>query len=100
MDERGTSDRIGLVDWLFRDRETGAITIAQAPNLPLWVFLAAWLLLAVFDPSGWLGTVLEVVRILGLAIWAGLEVWSGVNPFRRILGAGALVWIAWSTLAG
>ena len=35
------------VDWMFRDRTTGAITIAQWPNLPLWLFgglsVAAWL---------------------------------------------------------
>lgn len=35
------------VDWMFRDRTTGAITVAQWPNLPLWLFaglsLAVWL---------------------------------------------------------
>lgn len=100
MDDHSTTGRTGIVDWLFRDRGTGAITIAQPPNLPIWIFIVAWLLTAVFDPSGWPGTVLEVVRTLALATWAVLEVWSGVNPFRRILGAGALAWIAWSLLAG
>ena len=33
--DRGRS----AVDWLFRDRETGEITVAQFPELPLWIFL-------------------------------------------------------------
>lgn len=98
-DPRSASDG-GVFDWLFRNRKTGGTTIAQPPNLPIWIFLAAWVVGAVFDPSGWPGTLLDVVRTLALATWALMEVWSGVNPFRRILGAGALAWIAWSLLAG
>jgi hypothetical protein len=100
MEEGPAAPRTSVVDWLFRDRQTGAITIAQPPNLPIWIFVGAWLLGAVVDPSGWPGTVLEVVRTLALATWAVLEVWSGVNPFRRMLGVGALAWIAGSLLAG
>lgn len=92
--------RAAAVDWLFRDRDTGAITIAQPPNLPIWVFIVAWVLGALLDPSGWLGTALDVVRTLALATWAVLELWSGANPFRRMLGAGALAWIGWSVLSG
>jgi hypothetical protein len=28
-----------FVPWFFRSRETGVITIAQAPNLVLWVVI-------------------------------------------------------------
>jgi hypothetical protein len=28
-----------LLQWFFRNRETGAITIAQAPNLALWIVI-------------------------------------------------------------
>lgn len=100
MDEHPRTGRTGVVDWLFRNRETGDITIAQPPNLPIWVFVVAWVLGAVFDPAGWPGTVLDVVRIVALGTWAVMEAWSGVNPFRRLLGAGALAWIAWSLIAG
>ena len=31
--------------WFFRNRETGEITIVQAPNLALWVVIAAGALL-------------------------------------------------------
>jgi hypothetical protein len=35
----------------------------------------------------------RAVFILGLAVWAWEEVVGGVNWFRRLLGAGALVWM-------
>jgi hypothetical protein len=55
------------VDWLFRNRETGEITVAQFPNLPLWIFLGTvvgrWL---VPEDSGAF-TVLRVVALGALA---------------------------------
>lgn len=75
-----------VVDWLFRDRETGRIVIAQFPNLPLWIFLGTvvgrWL---VPEDSGTF-TVLRVVALVTLGWWAGDEVVRGVNPWRRLLG--------------
>jgi hypothetical protein len=41
-----------FVQWFFRSRETGAITIAQAPNLVLWVVIAAGVLIQVFPSEG------------------------------------------------
>jgi len=35
----------------------------------------------------------RAVFTLGLAVWGWEEAASGVNWFRRLLGAGALVWI-------
>ena len=37
-----------FVQWFFRSRETGVITIAQAPNLVLWVVIAAGVLIRFF----------------------------------------------------
>ena len=75
-----------VVDWLFRDRETGRIVIAQFPNLPLWIFLGTvvgrWL---VPEDSGAF-TVLRVVGLAALGWWAVDEVVRGVNPWRRLLG--------------
>jgi len=79
-----------MFTWLFRNRQTGRITIAQAPNLALAVFGGAWLIRAVLNPSGALGVVLLVVQIGALVIWAGDEIVRGVNPWRRILGATVL----------
>ncbi len=46
-----------MIDWLFRNRQTGEITIAQVPNAPLIVFMVAVAVRFVFHPSGWPGTV-------------------------------------------
>jgi hypothetical protein len=81
------------VNWLFRNRQTGEITIAQAPNPPLWVFLAAAIVQAIFRPTDGVGTALTVVARGALAIWAIDEVARGVNPFRRILGGIVLAGI-------
>ena len=85
-----------MVDWLFRNRETGRITIAQIPNLPLAIFLVATLVRVVFSPAGAVGTAVRVIGTAALLWWAADEVVRGVNPFRRLLGAVVLV----ATLVG
>jgi hypothetical protein len=78
------------IDWLFRNRHTGRITIVQAPNLALWLFLVASVLRALFDPSGGLRTALDVLATAGLLWWAVDEIVRGVNPWRRLLGGVVL----------
>jgi hypothetical protein len=78
-------------DWLFRDRTTGAIVIAQLPNLPLAVFIVAAVIRSVAHPAGTVGIVVGAIATVALLWWAGDEVLRGVNPFRRILGAVVLV---------
>ena len=34
-------------NWFFRNRETGEITVAQFPNVPLWIFFGASLVASV-----------------------------------------------------
>lgn len=80
-----------LVDWLFRSRVTGKITIAQVPNIPLAVFLAASALRLILRPSGPSGTALKVMATGALLWWAVDEVIRGVNPWRRLLGGGVLL---------
>ncbi|KQP24118.1 hypothetical protein ASF25_08370 [Methylobacterium sp. Leaf100] len=81
-------------DWWFRDRRTGAITVAQWPNAPLVMFGlctgADW----AFAPAGPAGTVLRGVGLGALVVWAVDEVARGVNPWRRCLGGGVLVGLA------
>ena len=86
-------------DWFFRNRRTGAITIAQFPNLPLWIFIGALLLRRIADPAGTARTVLDVVSTLALGWWAGDELLRGVNPFRRMLGGGVLALLIVSVFA-
>ena len=76
-----------MVNWLFRDRRTGRITIAQRPNAALAIWIAATAVSLAFDPTGWVGTALTVVGRVALAVWAADELLRGVNPFRRSLGA-------------
>lgn len=80
------------VNWFFRNRHTGGITIAQFPNAPLWIFLGAWAVQQLADDSGDLGTVAGYVATGALGWWAVDEIARGVNPWRRTLGcAGAVV---------
>jgi hypothetical protein len=65
--------------------------IAQFPNPPLLVAFAGWGLAA--GSAGTAHDVGRAVSTLGLAVWAWEETTSGVNWFRRLLGAGALIWI-------
>jgi hypothetical protein len=63
----------------------------QFPNPPLLLAFAGWGLAAVTEGS--VHDVGRAVFTLGLAVWAWEEAAGGANWFRRLLGAGALVWI-------
>ena len=80
------------MNWFFRNRHTGEITVGQRPNAALVVWLLASALKLLFDPSGAIGTALAVVATGALLVWAADELLRGVNPFRRALGTGVLVW--------
>jgi hypothetical protein len=79
-----------VIDWLFRNRHTGEITIAQFPNLPLGLFLVGSALQLLIDPGGGLRTGLRAVAVAGLLWWAVDELLRGVNPWRRFLGGAVL----------
>lgn len=79
-----------MIDWLFRDRNTGRITIAQFPNAALWLFLVATVLQLLLDPTGNLRTGLRLLAAAGLIWWAVDELLRGVNPWRRLLGGVVL----------
>ena len=92
-------DRVGrLVDWLFHDRTTGKIVIAQFPNIPLIAWLVATALAVV--TTGTVHTILGYTATVALLVWAGDELLRGVNPFRRMLGAAVLAWEAFSLIRG
>ena len=75
-----------MFNWLFRNRSTGQITIAQFPNVALGIFIAT-VVVRLFVRTGAPRTVLDVVALLALGWWAVDEMARGVNPWRRILGA-------------
>jgi hypothetical protein len=74
--------------WLFRDRRTGRVVIAQIPNIPLVVWITAASLRWLVD--GDTGTALGVIAMLALVVWAADEIIRGVNPWRRFVGAVVL----------
>jgi hypothetical protein len=82
-----------LLLWCFRNRETGAITIAQTPNLALSVFLVATAILWLTHPTGAISTMVRAVATGSLIVWGLDEVVRGVNPWRRFLGVAVLIYV-------
>lgn len=65
--------------------------IAQFPNAPLLLAFAGLGLAAA--GGGGAHKVGRALFAIGIAVWAWQEATDGVNWFRRVLGAGALVWL-------
>lgn len=82
--------------WFFQNRETGAITIAQAPNLSLWIVIVAGALIWIGHPWGRVGVILDLIFKIAVFVWAADEVLRGVNPWRRCLGAILLCYGVWT----
>lgn len=73
-----------LFDKFFRD-DNGNIVIAQPPNPPLLTWLVATVLkLLPVGPT--LAVLFDVVAFGALFTWAWMELFQGVNYFRRSLG--------------
>lgn len=79
-----------LFDWFFRSRETGAITVAQWPNLLLWIVIVAGALLWIWPSAERASIALTIVLKGGLILWGADEILRGVNPWRRCLGAAVV----------
>jgi hypothetical protein len=82
-----------FLNWFFRNRETGEITIAQWPNLVLWIDIAAGILLWIWPAAGKPSVALTVVFKGGLLVWAADEIVRGMNPWRRCLGAAVAAYV-------
>jgi hypothetical protein len=78
-------------DNFFRDRN-GEIVIGQSPNIPILVWFAASLLQLAYK-TGRINLGLDILATGSLFVWAILELFQGVNYFRRSLGAIVLVWL-------
>jgi hypothetical protein len=78
-----------LVNKAFRD-SNGDVVIAQMPNLPLIVWIVTSILALVFT-TGKINTVLDLLANGSLFTWAWLELFQGVNYFRRSLGLAVLI---------
>ena len=78
-----------LFDKTFGD-SNGNIVIAQPPNLPIIVWGVASLLKLIFT-NGFINVGLDLIAFGSLFTWAWLELFQGVNYFRRMLGLVVLV---------
>lgn len=87
-----------LFDKIFRDSD-GNIVVAQMPNLPIIVWITASLLKLVFT-TGEVNTGLDALAFGSLFTWAWLELFQGVNYFRRALGLGVLIGVMVSRTVG
>lgn len=85
--------------WMFRDRSSGKLVIAQRPNLPLAVWIACVLVRWLARLHGTAATVVGAVGTVALVVWAGDEIARGVNPWRRLLGTAVLaaLVVGWAT---
>ena len=63
--------------------------IAQRPNAPLAVALVS--VVVGWVTHGLLQDITHVLFLIAIAIWCTLEITSGVNAFRRALGAGVAI---------
>jgi hypothetical protein len=76
-------------DKAFRD-DDGAIVIAQPPNLPIIIWAGASML-KLIAPSDQVRSGLDFLAFGALFTWAWLELFEGVNYFRRTLGLVVLI---------
>lgn len=74
------------VDWTFRSRENGRLTIAQWPNFSLWIVIGCDLAEVLWHPAGVVGGIVHWTGRAALVWWSVDEIVRGVNPFRRGLG--------------
>ena len=80
------------LDWLFKDLQgrNGKYVIAEAPNLPLIVFMVT-IVLALIMYRGFFQTFFAACAYLSFAYWGYFEARSGRSRFRKILGYLALL---------
>lgn len=86
-----------LFDKTFRDHQ-GNIVIAQPPNLPLLVGITATVI-SLIVKNGNIHMGLNAVAFGCFFTWAWLELFEGVNYFRRVLGFLVLIGVIASRYA-
>jgi hypothetical protein len=74
------------IRWILESRQTGRLTVAQWPNIPLCIFVVLTVGSHIIHTTGGAGNLIRVLADGTLLVWAADELVRGVNPFRRILG--------------
>jgi hypothetical protein len=73
------------------------LTIVQRPNLPIIVWAVATILSKLIV-HGKMHELLSLIAFGAIFTWAWLEIFSGVNNYRRALGAAVLILSLYSRL--
>ena len=89
------------LNWLFRDLTTrrGGYVIAEAPNLPLIIFMIC-LVLGVAIYPGMFQTILLGIAYIALTVWGVMEFRSGRSRFRKLLGICGLLGVVGAIILG
>jgi hypothetical protein len=83
-----------IYDKLFIDKN-GRFVVAQIPNLPILLWLTC-LFIDKLILNKTISTAVSVIGTCALIYWAYLEITSGANYFRRILGILVLAYTIFS----
>jgi len=85
----GGNNQRNLWDRCWKDEE-GNLAIWQTPN----AWLIGWAVLTTVSLffNGRMADVLSWIASASLIIWCVLEIWKGVNYFRRVLGLAVLIY--------
>lgn len=83
----------------FIEDSKGHITLWQRPNLPLAVWLGATLLARVIQ-QGSAHDIVALISFGAIFTWSWLEIFSGVNYFRRALGLVIMAFAISSRIVG
>jgi len=78
---------------LFLDKN-GRFVVAQFPNVPIIIWLTT-VILNKFVHAQPANTVLSIIGTVFLTVWALLEIYSGVNLFRKLLGSVVLLYVVY-----
>ena len=75
------------------DLKIRGYTVGQFPNPPLIAAVIGLIASWVLSSGSTAYALARAVFYVGLAVWAWLELSDGVNGFRRLLGAGGLLFV-------
>ena len=81
---------------IWKDKH-GKVVIVQHPNAPLIVWFVSFLLANLPMLSSY-ADLFEIIAFGSIFTWAWLEIVSGVNLFRRLLGIVVMAFIVLSQL--
>jgi hypothetical protein len=92
---QGHDNRRNLWDKTWKDRD-GKVVMWQTPNA--WLISWAGFTVVSLFFSGRASDVFSWIASAALIIWSLLEIFSGVNYYRRVLGIAVLAYAAASLL--